>query len=322
MTPVEPPPATSVLAEAIRGKLQNAPAPLKLAEVVKGLPKGKKVKPADMQADVRHFLEEEVRLGRAFCYPSGKNTEVRYWSHDEKQILRGKAVELASTPETMSSLKTKLGKAVKGTDGAFIETIVRELIATDRLFEYPPKTKTGGPQFGARRPPPPLENAKHQKALDKLAADCRKLMSAAGVRLEVLVAALHARLIEFGRAEAVPPRTSTVEVIAEATPSAVAPATPTTTAETIRTALRQAYDRLCCFREFQNGLVELPRLYDETARAVPSLTLDNFRREVESLWEEKKAELHILNEVREATEPHKAIQRDNKLYYFMYWRTP
>src|SRR5262249_24536637 len=97
-------------------------------------------------------------------------------------------------------------------------------------------------------------------------------------------------------------------------------APPPESVDTLRTALRTAYDRLCCYREFQDGLVELPRLYDEAAKAVPELSVAAFRREVESLWQNNAVQLRILNEVREAEEAEKAIQRDNKLYYFLYWQ--
>src|SRR5262245_10395799 len=92
-------PVASDLAEAIRGRLQGAPAPLKLAEVAKGLPKPKKTTAADFKGEVRAVLEEQVRLGLAFCHPSGKQNEARYWSRDEKHLLRERALDLASNPQ-------------------------------------------------------------------------------------------------------------------------------------------------------------------------------------------------------------------------------
>ena len=67
----------SELAEAVHSKLHNAPAPLKLAEVVKGLPKPRMTKAADFQNEVRPILDEQVRLGQVFRCPSGKNGEMR-----------------------------------------------------------------------------------------------------------------------------------------------------------------------------------------------------------------------------------------------------
>src|SRR5262249_38688718 len=154
-----------------QGKLRAAPSPLKLAEVAKGLPKPKKVSAAEMQDQVRAILNEEVRVGRAFCCPSGKGGVMRHWSRDEKQLLRDKAVDLAATPKSMWALKKDLGKEVKGTDGSFVEELLRELIGEDRLFEHPAKTKAGGSLLGPSPPPPPpppLEQPKHHKTLTKI----------------------------------------------------------------------------------------------------------------------------------------------------------
>src|SRR4051794_6703389 len=101
MTPLASPAAKPEVAEAVRAKLQQAPAPLKLADVAKGLPKPRGKKAADLQDEVRKVLDEEVRLGRAFCHPSGKDGAPRYWARDEKQVLRDKAVELAAAPQPL-----------------------------------------------------------------------------------------------------------------------------------------------------------------------------------------------------------------------------
>lgn len=185
------------LAESIRTKLQGAPGPLKLSEVAKGLPKPKKLKAADFQNELRGVLQEQVQLGLAFSYPSGKNGEDRYWSRDEKNLLRTKAVEGAATPQTLAGLVKLLGKEVRGADKGFVESVVREMIRDDKLFEYPPKTKKSGPLFGASRPAPPappLELPKHKKAVDKLVKDAEKLIAAAEVSVDDLLRVLTDRL--------------------------------------------------------------------------------------------------------------------------------
>jgi hypothetical protein len=186
---LEAPPALS-LGETLVSKLQAAAAPLKLADAVKGLARPKKVKPADFKEEVRRALEEEVRQGRAFAASSGKNGETRYWHRDERHLLREKAVELAATPQAMSGLKTKLGKVVKGADGAFVEGLLRELIFEERLYEHPPKTAKGKPLVGTSPPTPPLEQPANQKALGKLAGDLGKLARKAGVSVDAVLAAL------------------------------------------------------------------------------------------------------------------------------------
>src|SRR4051794_25531619 len=94
----------SEVADAVRDNLQRAAAPLKLPDVTKGIRRPKKVKVTEFREEVRLLLVEDVRLGKVFCYPSGKNGVLRYWSRDEKHLLREKAVELAATPLTLSAL--------------------------------------------------------------------------------------------------------------------------------------------------------------------------------------------------------------------------
>ena len=134
--------------ETVRKKLQEAPGPLKLSEVVKGFPNPKK-----QTEKVRNYLDEEVRHGRAFSYPSGKKEEVRYWVKDEKHLLREKTLEFATNPQSIPALKKYLGLVVKGADGAFVEGVIREMIADDVLFQHP-EQKKGTPLFGSSPPPP------------------------------------------------------------------------------------------------------------------------------------------------------------------------
>src|SRR5581483_935013 len=195
------------LADAVRSKLHDAVAPLKLADLAKGLKRPRRVKAADFQEEVRKLLDDEVRQGRAFAYPSGKGGAVRYWSRDEKQLLRDRSVELAATPQPMSKLKTALGKEVAGADGAFVEGVVRELAGEGRLYEHPAKRKGAGAPLGAAPPPPPpvptppLERAKHKKTLAVLAKTCRRLLDSTGASLDELFQAVQARMRDLGASE-------------------------------------------------------------------------------------------------------------------------
>jgi hypothetical protein len=85
-------------------------------------------------------------------------------------------------------------------------------------------------------------------------------------------------------------------------------------------ALRTAYERLCRFVEFKDGVVELPRLYHETRKTFPSLSVKEFHDELMALWQRKEVELHVLNEVHLAAEPDKGIEHNNKLYYYARWK--
>src|SRR5262245_53890164 len=116
MTSLEAPaaPAQDLLA-SVRARLDGAAAPLKLADVAKGLPRPRKVKAPDFQQTIRTLLEEQVRLGQAFSYPSGKGGIDRYWSKDEKHAVAARALELAATPLPLPRLKTALGKQAAGT---------------------------------------------------------------------------------------------------------------------------------------------------------------------------------------------------------------
>jgi hypothetical protein len=92
--------------------------------------------------------------------------------------------------------------------------------------------------------------------------------------------------------------------------------------EPLQSQLQKAYQKLCQFVEFEDGLVEIPRLFHEARRSRPDLTIDAFHRELERLWSQRTLELKVLNEVRSASEPDKGIRRGDNLYYFVYWPSP
>ncbi len=96
----------------------------------------------------------------------------------------------------------------------------------------------------------------------------------------------------------------------------------TSSGKSLRSSLREAYETLCMFIEFDSGVVEIPRLYHEVRKAVPNLTVHAFHQELESLWLQKALELKVLNEVRSAKEQDKAIRRGDNLYYFVFWPNP
>lgn len=226
---------TSELVDALRSKLQNALAPLKLAEILKGLPKPRSMKAAEFQNDVRSLLDEQVRIGAIFRGPSGKNGETRFWSRDEKHLLREKALEVAAVPQTLSALKKTLAKETKGTDAAFVEMVIREMIEENKLFERPAKTARSGPLFGTTPlppPPPPLERPKYAKALNKLVKECQKLLGAANASVEELMHVLQAHLRSATLTEPSTTSTSSVEPMqpptadATPTPTVVEPAQP------------------------------------------------------------------------------------------------
>ncbi len=80
-------------------------------------------------------------------------------------------------------------------------------------------------------------------------------------------------------------------------------------------AIKQAYEKLCLFVEYQDRLVEIPHLYDELVKLVPEISVDRFHQQLIDMWERSEIEFHILNEVRTAKEPDKAIRKNDTLYY-------
>ena len=89
--------------------------------------------------------------------------------------------------------------------------------------------------------------------------------------------------------------------------------------KTLRSILRKAYEDLCLYVEFEDGLVELPRLYHEARRTLSGLTVHAFHQELETLWSQRVLELKVINEVRSVSEPDKALRRGDNLYYYVLW---
>lgn len=99
---------------------------------------------------------------------------------------------------------------------------------------------------------------------------------------------------------------------------------PPVPAETVSldAALREAYEKLRWNVEYRDGLVELPHLYHEVRKSLPRLAVADYHAKLLELWNSRRVELHILNEVRTASEPDKAILRNDRLYYYLLWKQP
>ena len=185
----------SPLVEWVRQKLDDADKPLKLSELMRGSPKKPaKVSKSAWEAEALAFLDDEYLSGRVFRYPSSTKNVERFWRLDEKQAIRTAildATEKVAIP--LSKLKA-IGKgAVPGVQPAFVETVFRELIDTDDLYEHPGKTAKAAPNFAAFPPPPPLpilEQPANKKKLDTLAKSAKKLLDATKVSINELLQAL------------------------------------------------------------------------------------------------------------------------------------
>jgi hypothetical protein len=212
----------------------------------------------------------------------------------------------------------------------------------------------------SRPPQPPADSVRPEleratqawvKALDDGFAKLRKSLETAFAKLEQAVlkavpapasgpavdpgpvlAGLQAALARVSLHPAAPPQGLTAPLPAAQVPSVGSlpeqvgrqggglPSGPPVTAEQLRAVLRQAYDHLCLFAEFRDKMVEIPRLYHEAAQRLPGLSVERFHRELEALSAERKVELHKLNEVHTAKERQLAIEKDDRLYYYAYWK--
>jgi hypothetical protein len=147
------------------------------------------------------------------------------------------------------------------------------------------------------------------------------VLASAGPRLDPgpVLAALHAALERAATPVSVsaapqPPTPPPRPPAREAAPL------PEPASDQLRVVLHQAYDELCLYLEFRDKVVEIPRLYHEVARRLPGLSLTRFHRELEALRDERRIELHKLNEVNLARERALAIEKDGRLYYYVLWK--
>jgi hypothetical protein len=92
------------------------------------------------------------------------------------------------------------------------------------------------------------------------------------------------------------------------------------TRERLRQVLREQYGYLRQLVEYEDGIVPLPRLYDKTREVLPGLGVAAFHDELQALWNERRIELHILNEVHRAEKPELGIRRKDALYYYVFWK--
>ena len=217
--PAEAPTAEPTLAELVMRKMEHASAPMKLTDLLKGLPKPAKPKApkkgkGQPRARARQSHQLAGRRQRNFSrgspFGAGCSSILRA---PRKRIAIGLAMRSRcyvkllprdAEPMPIAALAKSLKSVVAGSDPAFAEMVVRELIAEGRLFEHPAKTAKAGPRFGSVEPPPPLavlETGKNKAAMDKIATSLKKLLETAGVGLTEAYLAIRNRLPEFESAD-------------------------------------------------------------------------------------------------------------------------
>ena len=160
-------PTPPTLPQTVHRRLIDAPAPLLLKAVTKGLAKaGKKTSPPDFAT----LLADEVRAGRAFKFPSGAEGADRYWARDEREVAREAVRTAGAEPKKLPDLK-KVAKDATKADKAFAEALVDDMVAAGQLHEYPGKK----PLYGREKPPARNDKAKVSEALLAAAGSPAKL---------------------------------------------------------------------------------------------------------------------------------------------------
>jgi hypothetical protein len=229
----------------------------------------------------------------------------------------------AATPQQAAAL-VKAAAAATQADKEFVTTVVAELIDAGQLHKYPGKGKNL--PYGREKPTPPhpLDVGPGRKAFAGLVTAARKVLVAApGVPVGEVMRRLQELLADGGPSAAAGPTPVGTRQDHQPPPAVVPPhpaRPPELTPERVRDGLKAAYEELCLDVEFQDRLVEVPRLYHEAVKALPGLTVEQFHREMGHLQRSDVIELQMLNEVQRAKEPHLAIRHGDRLLYFVIWK--
>lgn len=215
----------------------------------------------------------------------------------QAHLLRGTAAADALLP----TAKTADAAAQKALDSGLLETVAAPAGVKATAKQQFARLTDRGRQFVQEHDP-------RQKLLETLLPIVQRLAEQFG-----------------GLADALG-QTMTLLQAALGAPSGTAvaplPTSPAAPAADLPAVLRRAYDRLRDLTDFRDGLVPLPRLYHEVLKTLPGLTVEEYHRALQPLWHDGQVELRVLNEVRTAREPEKAITRNDRLYYFLLWKTP
>ncbi len=102
-------------------------------------------------------------------------------------------------------------------------------------------------------------------------------------------------------------------------PADEAPLPPT---EQFRESATRNLEHLGKLVEFKDGLIEMPALYDRMKREDPSLTEEQFRRQVVGLVGDRAIGLNRANEVAQIQRHHLGVLRGEHLYYYAFLRKP
>ena len=309
------PPQAAALAERIQAVLGPAAAPLTFAQVKSALKQAGvlftgRAKVTDEQ------IQRELEAGGIHLHPpSTAKGKPKYWHRPPQTLAEQVEATVQAKLDALGdklATPSQLGRPKSPEGVRTFDAILTRLLDDGKLFRR-------GAKYTTQEPPRPkwYESAPHKATYKKLADAAGKLVDAGGVTLDQIVTALREK---FGGAQPVVPQSPPAAVPPDVPPPPVAPPAAGVVAPDLGAALRAAYDHLCKFAEFKDRLVELPRLYHETRKRLPSMSVGAFHEELTRLSLAYRIELHVLNEVGTAEEPHLAISRNDRLYYYARWK--
>lgn len=210
--------------------------------------------------------------------------------------------------KSVASIKLGLPTTAKPAD---FNKALKHLVEVGQLFAH----GRGKAQVYARfaEPVPAWhEVGPNAKTFATLVKNARALVERGVVEAAQLLALLRANLaptvVETGSAS--------TSRVTDSEAKVKPPVSPTN----LRGELREAYEYLCRFEEFRDRLVEIRRLYFEMTKRQPGLSVADFHRELEAMSNEWLIELHQINEVQLAQDRHLAIERNDRLYYYIRWK--
>ena len=84
-------------------------------------------------------------------------------------------------------------------------------------------------------------------------------------------------------------------------------------------AITQSWERRKLYKENQDGLVPIPEIMHELKAAYPGAKSEDLKKHILKMWDDKKAEPHILNEEYKVKPEQAAlgIRHNDKLYYYL-----
>ncbi|MCE9531202.1 MAG: hypothetical protein K8T89_08785 [Planctomycetes bacterium] len=304
-----PEPIPVPLAEQILPLIGDKPEKKSVADLTPSLTGAPK------PAAINKALKELTEAGRLFVHGTGKSLTYARYPEPIPVPLAEQILSLFA--ETDKKSVTDLASTLAGSPKpAAINKALKELTAAGTLHVH----GKGKALTYAKFPEPKLawyETAPHGKAFAALLTGARKLVDVGAANVEELLRALQEKLGQTSDAR----RTTIVEIppapsVSE--PLVVEPPPPPVS--DLRTTIHEAYDYLCKFVEFRDKIVEIRRLYYEVLERMPGLTVPAFHAELEALNREWQIELRQLNEVEQAKDRHLAIERDDRLYYYIRWK--